>query len=108
VTPSTLPMVSAGVLCGRPAAQALEEIERIHRWFLKRLPKHALPLDSLLKSILEARRAMLSAKPVRVNDFFRRPKKEAVAICPRCREAYDPRADDCCKGCRHGTYFDWV
>lgn len=80
----------------------------IHDWFLKRLPKHALPLDSLLNSIFEAGRAMLSCKPVRVNAFFRRPKKEAVTICPKCQEAYDPRAGDCCKGCRQGVYFNWV
>jgi len=80
----------------------------IHDWFLKRLPKHALPLDSLLESILEARRAMLSSRPVRVNAFFRRPKKDAVAICPNCQEAYDPRAGDGCKGCRQGADFDWV
>jgi formylmethanofuran dehydrogenase subunit E len=76
----------------------------IHNWFLKRVPKHALPLETLLKSVFEAQRAVLSARRVMVTDFFRRPKKERVAICPQCGEAFDPRAGDCCKGCRHGAY----
>ena len=77
----------------------------IHNWFLKRLPKQALPLEALLESIFEAERAVLSARPVIVTDFLRRPKKESVSICPGCSEAFDPRAGDCCKGCQHGSYF---
>ncbi len=77
----------------------------IHDWFLKRVPKDALPLETLLGKILEARRAVLSGRPVIVTDFLRRPKKAAVAICPGCGEAFDPRAGDCCKGCLRGGYF---
>jgi formylmethanofuran dehydrogenase subunit E len=77
----------------------------IHDWFLKRVPKNALPLETLLGKILEARRAVLSCRSVIVTDFLRRPKKEAVAICPGCGEAFDPRSGDCCKGCLHGKYF---
>jgi formylmethanofuran dehydrogenase subunit E len=77
----------------------------IHDWFLKRVPKDALPLEALLGVILEARRAVLSCRSVIVTDFLRRPKKEKIAICPGCGEAFDPRAGDCCKGCLHGGYF---
>lgn len=77
----------------------------IHDWFLKRVPKHTLPLETLLGSILEARRAVLSCRSVIVTDFLRRPKKEKVGICPGCGEAFDPRAGDCCKGCLRGGYF---
>jgi formylmethanofuran dehydrogenase subunit E len=80
----------------------------ILNWFFKRIPKHALPLDTLLDSILEARRAVLSARPVRVNGRLRRPKKETVALCPACSEAYDPRCGDVCFGCRKGSYFQTV
>jgi len=77
----------------------------IHDWFLKRVPKDALPLETLLGCILEARRAVLSCRSVIVTDFFRRPKKESVVICPGCGEAFDPRAGDCCRGCLRGGYF---
>jgi formylmethanofuran dehydrogenase subunit E len=77
----------------------------IHDWFLKRLPKQALPLETLLHSIFEAGRAVLSARPVIVTDFLRRPKKESVSICPVCCEAFDPRAGASCKACQHGSYF---
>ena len=77
----------------------------IHDWFLKRLPKQALPLDTILDSIFDARRAVLSCRTVIVTTFLRRPKKEIVGICPGCGEAFDPRAGDCCKGCQHGSYF---
>lgn len=89
-------------------AQKAAAYPAIYDWFLKRLPKHALPLDTLLKSVFEARRAVLSFRPVLVNDFFRRPKKESVGLCPGCGEAFDPRAGDCCKGCLHGGYFKWA
>jgi len=77
----------------------------IHDWFLKRVAKDALPLETLLGSILEARRAVLSCRSVIVTDFLRRAKKEKVGICPGCGEAFDPRAGDCCKGCLRGGYF---
>lgn len=77
----------------------------IHDWFLKRAPKDALPLETLLGRILEARRAVLSCRSVIVTDFLRRSKKESVAICPECGEAFDPAAGDCCKGCLPGGYF---
>ncbi len=90
--------LDAGKTSGYPA---------IHDWFLKRLPKHALPLDTLLNSIFEAGRAVLSARPVHVNALLRRSKKEAVGICPGCGEAFDPHAGDLCKGCLNGGYFTW-
>ena len=77
----------------------------IHDWFLKRVPKDALPLETLLGRILEARRAVLSCRSIIVTDFLRRSKKERIAICPGCGEAFDPRAGDCCKGCLRGGYF---
>ena len=77
----------------------------IHDWFLKRLSKQALPLETILDSIFDARRAVLSCRTVIVTAFLRRPKKETIAICPGCGEAFDPRAGDCCKGCQHGSYF---
>ena len=77
----------------------------IHDWFLKRVAKDALPLETLLGSILEAGRAVLSCRSVIVTDFLRRTKKEKVGICPGCGEAFDPRAGDCCKGCLRGGYF---
>jgi formylmethanofuran dehydrogenase subunit E len=79
----------------------------IHNWFLKRLPKQELPLDALLKSIFEARRAVLSVRSVMVTDFLRRPKKESVGICPGCDEAFDPRVGDRCRGCLQDGYFNW-
>ena len=77
----------------------------IHGWFLKKTPKSELPLEVLLEAIFDARRAVLASRPVVVTDFLRRPKKESVRICPACGEAFDPRAGDCCRGCRSGAYF---
>lgn len=80
----------------------------IFGWFFKRIPKHALPLDTLLDGIFEARRAMLSSRRVHVNGHLRRPKKTTVARCPACSEAYDPRSGDVCLGCREESYFQTV
>jgi formylmethanofuran dehydrogenase subunit E len=78
----------------------------IANWFLKRVPKRDLPIDVMLETIFKARREVLCVQPVRVTDFYQRRKKEKVAPCPVCREAYDPRAGDRCRGCRHGGYFE--
>jgi formylmethanofuran dehydrogenase subunit E len=77
----------------------------IHNWFLKLVPKHALPLENLLESVFEARRAVLSTQRVVVTDFFRRPKKDSVGICLKCGEAFDPIVGDCCKSCQCDGYF---
>jgi len=79
----------------------------VQGWFLKHIAKRELPLDVLLKTIVEARRAVLSCREVVVTDFLRRPKKQSVGICPGCGEAFDPRAGDRCRGCCQGAYFEY-
>jgi len=80
-------------------------LPRYPQLVLKRLAKQALPLETLLESIFEAGRAVLSARPVIVTDFLRRPKKESVSILPGLQRGFRPHAGDCCKGCQHGSYF---
>ncbi|MCU0604762.1 MAG: formylmethanofuran dehydrogenase subunit E family protein [Desulfobacterales bacterium] len=79
----------------------------VQGWFLKQIAKRELPLDVLLKTIIEARRAVLSCREVVVTDFLRRPKKQSVGICPGCGEAFDPRAGDRCRGCCQSAYFEY-
>jgi formylmethanofuran dehydrogenase subunit E len=89
-------------------AKKAELYPDVRNWFLKRVPKHALPLDVLLSSVLEARRAVLSTRPVRLTGRLRRPKKERVGLCPGCGEAYDPLRGNLCLGCREGSYFQEI
>jgi hypothetical protein len=97
---SSLRGVRALLDAGRTAAYPA-----IHDWFMKRLPKQALAQDTDLNSIFDARRTVLSCRPVIVTAFLRRPKKETVRVRPGCGEAFDPRAGDFCKGCLHGSYI---
>ena len=77
----------------------------IHNWFMKRVPKEALPLDILLESVIKARRTVLTAQRGVVTDCFRRPKKGSVGVCGKCGEAFDPIVGDSCRACQDVGYF---
>ncbi len=75
-------------------------------WYLKRVSKKDLPLGALLDTIFAARRAVFSSQAVRVTDLFLRRKKGAVAVCPRCGEAYDAAQGTPCSACRGEGYWE--
>jgi formylmethanofuran dehydrogenase subunit E len=76
----------------------------IYQWYMRLVPKHSLPLEVLLESILDAGRRMLSHAPVHITQFHGKNKKGAIAVCPGCGEAYPAHQGDRCLSCLGNGY----
>ena len=74
-------------------------------WFLRRVPKAALPLERLNAVILEAGRRALSAAAVELTDLHQRQKKGPTAVCPGCGEAFAARLGPRCPACSGAGYW---
>lgn len=77
-------------------------------WFLRRVPKAALPLERLNAVILEAGRRALSAAAVELTDLHQRHKKGPTAVCPGCGEAFAARLGPRCPACSGAGYWQPV
>jgi formylmethanofuran dehydrogenase subunit E len=77
-------------------------------WFLRRVPKAALPLERLNAVILEAGRRALSAAGVELTDLHQRYKKGPTAVCPGCGEAFAARLGARCPACSGAGYWQPV
>jgi formylmethanofuran dehydrogenase subunit E len=78
----------------------------IFDWYMRRVPKKALPLDVLLDSILAAGRDILSHAPVRVTQYYGKKQKGRISVCPKCREAYPVNQGSQCQACGGRGYYD--
>ncbi len=77
----------------------------VYNWYMRLVPKKALPLDLLLKGIEEADREMLSSAPVQVIRHQGKIKKGRIEICSRCGEAYPACQGDACLTCQGKGYY---
>lgn len=77
----------------------------IYNWYMRLVPKKDLPLDTLLDTILNARRSVLSYCPIKVTRFYERKKKGTTIICPRCGESYSSVQGEQCFACQGEGYF---
>jgi len=78
---------------------------KIRDWFLKRVPKKDLPLETLIPAILTAGRSIFSSKPVRVSETIGVGKKGNVRLCPNCGESYPEKHGALCRPCSSGGYY---
>lgn len=78
----------------------------LYNWFMKRVPKKALPLDVLLETILNAKQSVLSSQPIAVTRYHQRIKKAEISICPECGEAYKSHQGTPCLACSGDGYYD--
>jgi len=83
----------------------LEHFPDVFNWFLKRVPKKALPLEVLLPAILLAGREMFSYGHVQVFDLAWGVKKGDVGVCPACGESYPVNHGKICRACAEGPYY---
>jgi formylmethanofuran dehydrogenase subunit E len=77
----------------------------LYNWFMKLVPKKALPLEILNQTILEAGRDALSADPVYITNYYAKIKKGETGICPSCGEAYTLRQGGRCVSCQGEGYY---
>ena len=78
----------------------------LYKWYMRLVPKKALPLEVLLKIILDARRNVLSYEPVKVTRYYQPNKKGDISICPECNEAYPTAQGQTCLTCQGDGYYE--
>lgn len=85
-----------------------QKFPNLYNWFMRLVPKKELPLEVLLQTILEAKRAVFSIQPVRVTDFYKRVKKGEIAVCSGCGEAFPTRQGSHCLACQGKGYYEFT
>ncbi len=80
----------------------------LFNWYMRLVPKKALPLDVLLETILAAGKRPFSQRPVILHDFHDRIKKGETRRCPACGEAYRADQGAFCRACSGGGYYSAV
>nr|WP_173082978.1 FmdE family protein [Fundidesulfovibrio magnetotacticus] len=69
-------------------------------WFLKTKPKKDQDSDRLREDIFEAGESLLTLREAQVTpEFLGKRPKGAIAVCPRCAEAYPAMHGPVCLGC---------
>jgi formylmethanofuran dehydrogenase subunit E len=84
----------------------LRRFPRLFKWYMRLIPKRALPLEELLDLILTARRQVLSDSAVTMFRHHKRIKKTLVNICPVCNEAFAANQGAVCLACQGEGYYD--
>lgn len=77
----------------------------LYNWYLRRVSKQDLPLETLLETIIEARGAVLSSTPVTLTRFYDRERKGRIAVCPQCGEAFRGDPQERCAPCKGEGYW---
>jgi formylmethanofuran dehydrogenase subunit E len=78
---------------------------KIYDWYMQRVPKEDLPLDTLIEEILRARRSVLSYCAVRITGHFQGKGKKNIEICSGCGEAYSASQGAQCATCQGKGYY---
>jgi formylmethanofuran dehydrogenase subunit E len=84
-----------------------KEYPNLYNWYLRLIPKRELPLDVLLDTVVDAKRAVLSSRPVRMTRLAERNKKGETPICQGCGESYGASQGLQCTTCQGEGYYDF-
>jgi formylmethanofuran dehydrogenase subunit E len=84
----------------------LRSFPDLYNWYMRLVPKMDLPLDVLHEAILAAGRGPLSACAIRVTRLSERHKKQEIAVCPQCGEAYTTSQGLKCLACQGKGYYE--
>jgi formylmethanofuran dehydrogenase subunit E len=85
--------------------EKLRSFPNLYTWYMRLVPKKDLPLEMLHEEALTAGRRPLSACAVRVTKFYERHKKQEIAVCPHCGEAYAASQGPMCLACQGKGYY---
>jgi formylmethanofuran dehydrogenase subunit E len=78
---------------------------KIYNWYMRRVPKKNLSLETMLEEVLSAQRAVLSCRAVQVTGMYGRKKKGNIEVCSICGEAYSTSQGDRCITCQGEGYY---
>jgi formylmethanofuran dehydrogenase subunit E len=81
-------------------------IPSIYNWHMRLLPELALRDDPVIEDLLSAGRSILSWRAVPITHPLGGRTKPALAVCPRCEEAYPEVQGDKCLSCQGESYFE--
>jgi len=84
----------------------LRSFPDLYNWYMRLVPKMDLPLEVLHEAILAAGRGPLSACAIRVTRLYERNKKQEIAVCPQCGEAYSASQGPKCVACQGKGYYE--
>jgi formylmethanofuran dehydrogenase subunit E len=85
--------------------EKMQPYPELYKWYMRLIPKKELPLDVLLKIILEAGRHVLSSQAITMTQYYDRVKKIDINVCPVCNEAFTATQGSICRACQgHGYY----
>ncbi|MBW1896840.1 MAG: formylmethanofuran dehydrogenase subunit E family protein [Deltaproteobacteria bacterium] len=87
--------------------EKMRSFPNLFNWYMRLAPKKDLPLDVLLETILDARRSVLSCRPIQVTHYHQRQKKGKIEVCPGCGEAYPADQGPECTACQGKGYFEY-
>lgn len=78
-----------------------------HEWFFKLKPKKEQDSAALRAEIMSHGPDMISTRPIQMKkEALVRKSKGAIAVCPKCQEAYPASRGDVCPLCATGrSYF---
>ena len=78
----------------------------LYNWYMRLVPKKDLPISVLLDVLFEAGHSVLSYRPVKVTNYYRREKKKTISICADCGEAYPAWQGNICRACQGEGYYE--
>jgi len=77
----------------------------LYNWYMRRVPKETLQLETLINTVLSAQRTVLSYESIYIIRLHKRDKKEKITVCPICKEAYAEKLGEVCISCQGGGYY---
>lgn len=83
-----------------------EKFPLIYRWFMGSEFQNKQSYDPLVRDIITAGFGILSHNPVKVLRPKERRKKQEIAVCGQCREAYRAKQGDLCITCQGKGYYE--
>ncbi|MFO7840360.1 MAG: FmdE family protein [Desulfosalsimonadaceae bacterium] len=78
----------------------------LYNWYMRLLPREAMPASVLIEALFEADSAVLSYRAVTVTNYYNREKKKTINICAGCGEPYPAWQGSLCRACQGEGYYE--
>jgi len=82
------------------------QFPNLYNWYMRKVSKKDLPIDTLLKSIFEAGQDVLSHLAISIKNTYSMGKKGETGVCANCGEAYPTAQGAKCIACQGDAYYE--